>query len=169
MEALGRNPQLETLGYFGKQAYWIRCGSCVDREQRGATARSPTLQMGAGSENERQGVQEGDTEAGGRDRDDVNMSGGRRREQGAAEPEELDQSESESESDSEPERERKPEPMPFAVALTLLQEHPAAKVAFLQPRYDFTIVFFFRCFLWLCYLRNVSEPRELVLPVYLHR
>eukprot|EP00752_Nemacystus_decipiens_P010606 g9444.t1 len=138
VEAVGRNPQLEALGYLGKQAYWIRCGSCVNDEQVGDTASpSPSPQNDVGSENEGQGRhgEEGDAEGGrGRDKDD-NMSGVGRREQGAAQSRESDQSESESESesDSEPEREPKPEPMPFAVALTLLQDHPAAKAAFLQP------------------------------------
>lgn len=135
VEALGRNPQLEALGYFGKQSYWIRCRSCVNKPHRTATdASSPSPHKEAGSENGGQGGQEVDAEPG-RDNDD-DLSGAGRRGQGAAEPRDSDrsESESESESDSEPEREPKPEPMPFAVALTLLQDHPAAKAAFLQPR-----------------------------------
>lgn len=143
MEALGRNPQLEALGYFGKRSYWIRCGSCVTKGQRG-TGTGPGPQEEPGSYNEGQGREEGDAE-GGRDGDD-DMSGAGPREQGAVQPggRESDQSESESESesDSEPEREPKPQPMPFAVALTLLQDHPAAKAAFLQPRWvDIVFVF----------------------------
>ena len=133
MEALGRNPQLEALGYFGKQSYWIRCGSCVTKEQ-GSTAPTLSPQKEAGTDNEVRGEHGENAEGEGEgDRDD-SMSGAGRREQGAARSRESDQSESESESDSEPEREPKPEPMPFAVALTLLQDHPAAKAAFLQPR-----------------------------------
>ena len=135
MEALGRNPQLEALGYFGKQAYWIRCGSCVNDEQGSAGRITSPSPNDGGSENEGQhGGEESDAE-GSRNQDD-GVSGARRREQGAAQSRESDQSESESESesDSEEEREPKPEPMPFAVALTLLQDHPAAKAAFLQPR-----------------------------------
>lgn len=125
MEAIGRNPQLEALGYFGKQSYWIRCASCVSinvkKDQRSATSPGLSPQKEAGSENKGQGGPSGDGEGGRRDDD---MSGAGRRE--------SDQSESES--DSEPEREAKPQPMPFAMALTLLQDHPAAKAAFLQPR-----------------------------------
>lgn len=139
VEALGRSPQLEALGYFGKQAYWIRCGSCVNDEHGSATAPpGPSPRNDGGSADERQEGEEADAEgARGRGGDD-DMSGTGGREQGAAqsrrESHPSDQSESESESDSEPEREPKPEPMPFAVALTLLQDHPAAKAAFLQPR-----------------------------------
>eukprot|EP00903_Cladosiphon_okamuranus_P009406 g8970.t1 len=139
VEALGRNPQLEALGYFGRQSYWIRCGPCVKNPHRTATdASSPSPQGEGGSDNKGQGGkgEQGDAESGGDNDDDV--SGAERRGQGAAESRDPDhsesESESESESDSEPEREPKPEPMPFAVALTLLQDHPAAKAAFLQPR-----------------------------------
>ena len=30
MESLGRNDELESLGYYGKQCYWIRCVDCVE-------------------------------------------------------------------------------------------------------------------------------------------
>lgn len=130
VEPLGRNPQLEALGYLAKQAYWVRCQSCINGELQAKLRASITGASGSmdgreGSDAPQDEKREGGVgdEAGKGDN-----SAGVGGEADAAE------SESESESDSEPEPEPKPQPMAFAVALTLLRDHPSAKAAFLQPR-----------------------------------
>ncbi|CAM9201270.1 unnamed protein product [Scytosiphon promiscuus] len=131
VKSVGRNRQLEALGYTGKQSHWIRCDSCV------ANGGQPqlTLRTGTGSAdaltNERQGsdnpVAHGDSAGGDRD------SGADAAAVAAAAEPDGEEDGGSSESESEPEPEPKPQPMPFAVALTLLQDHPAAKAAFLEP------------------------------------
>lgn len=121
MEPLGRNPQMEALGYLGKQCYWIRCRSCFKVE---CPVRCSSASVRVEGGVEVAGGEQGKAAVG---------LGGEAKEPDAAQPEES-ANESGSESDSEPERERKPEPMPFSEALALLKEHPAAKVAFLERR-----------------------------------
>lgn len=118
---------MEALGYLSKQSYWIRCRSCVDGERPAGCSADASVDGGADSDGLENGV------AGGEQRKAAAGLDGEAVELGAAQPQESAE-ESDSESDSEPERERKPEPMPFGEALALLREHPAARVAFLEPR-----------------------------------
>lgn len=129
VESLGRNPRLESLGFFGRHSYWIRCGSCL----------SGGAVEGADSGNNSEGHGHRESSSRGEQGEGEDGSGGER---GAAEAEDEaagpqgseEESEDSDESDSSDDEPAKPEPMPFAVALTLLQDHPAAKTAFLLPR-----------------------------------
>lgn len=179
VEPLGRNPEMESLGYLGEQAYWIRCRSCANGERpagysaaiaaiaaAAATAAATTgVEGGVGSNNLENGVAGGTGAGGERGKAAVGLGGGETAQLDAAQldaaqldaaqPEESAEGSDSSESDSEPERERKPEPMPFGEALTLLREHPGAKAAFLEPRWSFFFLLWLEwslfcvCFLFL--------------------
>ncbi|CAM9304436.1 unnamed protein product, partial [Hapterophycus canaliculatus] len=142
VESVGRSRQLESLGYIGKQSHWIRCELCLANGGRPHLALRTGTGSADGLANERRGSDnpevDGDMSAWEKERrrdgSSAGVDGGGDADAAAGPSGGEDEGSSESESDSEPEPEPKPQPMPFAVAMTLLQDHPAAKLAFLEPR-----------------------------------
>ena len=136
MEPVGRNGQLEALGYFDKQFYWIRCDACVEggcqfqvdeAEAEGDQGRSEQSGRSEGGDDGETEMRRDRASSRGEDMDEAR--GGQKKQKRV----EMDyDDEEDDEEDSEEEEEE--EPMSFAVALTLLQDHPAAEAAFLKPR-----------------------------------
>ena len=181
MESLGRNRELEALGYYGKQVYWIRCVDCVEggrlaQDEDSDADTEPEMlrdadnkgqkedESGDGEEEDEEGGGEMEGEQGrwkdededeeDEEEDDEDedydakparktpkntekkpeKKPARKQKKSVKKPEsESDSSASESESESESDSEEE-EPVSFAVALTLLQDHPAANDSFLRPR-----------------------------------
>lgn len=136
VEPLGRDSQLEALGYFDKHLYWIHCGACVEggyqfsldevdaEDDQGRPEQSRRSKGGDGGETEM--IRDRASSQG----EEMDEARGGQKKQKRVEMDYDDEEDDEDDSEEEEEE----EPMSFAVALTLLQDHPAAEAAFLKPR-----------------------------------